>query len=117
MKATLIEPLLPRFLPNLVPALYPLPEYLAEGKLADAYTDMKETLQVPWMCVVTMAYAHYPTFFRELWDGLRPIVQSASFINHCRELRAWVEDAVMQMQPTALPFALNKLGYAPRELE
>ena len=60
-----------------IPAIHPLPEYLAEGALKDKYEDMKAAMQVPWMGVVTMAYAHYPTFFDVLWEGTRELTRSA----------------------------------------
>ena len=53
-----------------------MPEYLVTGQHAKWYEDTKQVLQVPWMGVVTMAYAHYPTFFGELWRDLKPLCQS-----------------------------------------
>ncbi len=111
------KPLLPRLLPDPCPALHPLPEYLVDGERAAAYAAMKQALQVPWMGVVTMAYAHYPTFFRVLWQGLEPIVRSASFVEHCRGVRAQAEQAALRLQPAGLVPALRALGYAPRELQ
>ena len=110
-------PLLPRLLPDPIPALHPLPEYLVEGERAAAYAAMKQALQVPWMGVVTMAYAHYPSFFRVLWQGLEPIVRSTAFVEHCRAVRAQAEQAALRLQPTGLLPALRDLGYAPRELD
>ena len=55
-----------RFRPDPIPAIHPLPEYLATGQRAEWYEDTKQVLQVPWMGVVTMAYTHYPAFFGEL---------------------------------------------------
>jgi hypothetical protein len=109
--------LLPRLRPDPIPALHPLPEYLVDGERAAAYAAMKQALQVPWMGVVTMAYAHYPTFFRSLWQGLEPIVRSARFVEHCREVRAQAEQAALRLQPQSLAPALRESGYAPRELD
>ena len=47
-----------------IPAVHPMPEHLVSGQRALWYEETKTVLQVPWMGVVTMAYAHYPTFFR-----------------------------------------------------
>ena len=58
--------ILKRLRPDPVPAIHPMPEYLASGQRAAWYEDTKQVLQVPWMGVVTMAYTHYPTFFSEL---------------------------------------------------
>ena len=49
---------LPRLLPSPLPLVRYVPEYRAEGAPRDAYEDMKSVLQVPWMGVVTMAFAH-----------------------------------------------------------
>ena len=44
-------------------------------------------LQVPWMGVVTMGYTHYPTFFGELWRGLKPLCESRPFVEAFQGLR------------------------------
>jgi hypothetical protein len=111
------HPLPLRQSPDPTPAVHPLPEYRVEGERAAVYADMKRTLQVPWMGVVTMAYAHYPTFFEVLWRGLKPIAGSRAFVLHCRELRTSVESAVRQLHPSPLPRTLDALGYAPREVD
>ncbi len=111
------HPLLPRLLPDPVPALHPLPEYRVDAARAASYAAMKQALQVPWMGVVTMAYAHYPTFFRVLWEGLEPIVRSTAFVAHCGAMRAQAEQAASRLQPANLQPLLHDLGYAPREME
>ncbi|MBN2690961.1 MAG: hypothetical protein JXR43_03770 [Burkholderiaceae bacterium] len=109
--------ILARKTPQPIPAIHPLPEYLADGELATLYLEMKTTLQVPWMGVVTMAYAHYPEFFRVLWQGLKPIVGSAVFVRHCQELRQGVERGVLALEPPPIAQRLFGMGYAPRECE
>ena len=49
---------LPRLKPHPIPPLQPVPEFLAEGELKARYEDMKATLGVPWMGVVTMSFPH-----------------------------------------------------------
>ncbi len=49
---------LARLRPEPIPEIHALPEYRAKGELGARYADVKEVLQVPWMGVVTMAYAH-----------------------------------------------------------
>jgi len=105
----------PRGLPEPIPAIHPLPEYLAEGRTKERYEDMKTVLQVPWMGVVTMAYAHYPTFFDTLWEGLRPVCGSAAFVEGTRDLRARIEDGVTALDPPPIAERLTEMGYAPRE--
>ncbi|MBU6259140.1 MAG: hypothetical protein KGL18_01700 [Burkholderiales bacterium] len=111
------NPLLPRLLPAPIPALHPLAEYRVDGERAAAYAEMKQALQVPWMGVVTMAYAHYPSFFRALWQGIEPIVRSSAFVAHSAALRARAEQGARRLQPASLAPALVELGYAPRELQ
>ena len=107
---------IPRRLPDPIPAIHPLPEYLAEGRVRERYEDMKTVLQVPWMGVVTMAYAHYPRFFDCFWDGLRPLCASAPYVAASRDLRAFIEDAVAALAPPPIAGRLAEIGYAPREI-
>ncbi len=108
--------ILERRRPDPIPAIHPMPEYLASGQRAEWYQDTKEVLQVPWMGVVTMAYAHYPAFFGELWRGLKPLCQSRPFVAACRDLRDTVESRTTELNPTSLVEALASMGYAPREI-
>lgn len=103
--------------PDPIPAIHPLPEYMAEGRVAEWYADTKTVLQVPWMGVVTMAYAHYPTFFGELWRGLRPLCQSRAFVEAFQSLRTFVETRAATLSPRSLLPELAEMGYAPREIE
>src|SRR5260370_26425293 len=70
---------LPRLLPSPLPPVRYVPEYRAEGALKDAYEDMKSVLQVPWMGVVTMAYANFPHFFDAFWSGMRELCGGVEF--------------------------------------
>jgi hypothetical protein len=106
-----------RLRPDPLPAIHPLPEYRAEGRVAGWYGEVKEALQVPWMGVVTMAYAYYPSFFAELWRGLRPLVASAPFVAAFRDHRAQIEAAVAELEPPPIAVRLAGLGYAPREID
>ncbi len=108
---------LPRQRPDTIPAIHPLPEYLASGQRAIWYAEMKHALQVPWMGVVTMAFAHYPSFFGELWRGLKPLSESTAFVDACRALRAEVEQRSAGLAPQNLVAALARHGYAPREID
>lgn len=103
--------------PHPLPTVHPVPEYRVDGQRRRLYDEMKAALQVPWMGVVTMAYAHYPTFFATLWEGIRPLVTGPSFLRHSHELRAMVEQQVQALAPPPLRPSLQALGYAPRELD
>jgi hypothetical protein len=106
-----------RFRPDPIPAIHPMPEFLATGQRAEWYEDTKQVLQVPWMGVVTMAYAHYQTFFDELWQGLKPLCQSRPFVKAFMDLRGYVESRTAELNPTSLMEPLTKMGYAPREID
>ncbi len=107
---------LPRIKPEAIPAITPLPEYLATDARKAVYEDTKAILQVPWMGVVTMAFAHYPRFYDTLWQGVRPLCMSQQFVTACRHLRAVTEEAVQALEPPPIGSRLNSLGYAPREV-
>ncbi len=108
---------LPRLRPDPLPAIHPLPEYLAEGRVKQRYRDMKAVFQVPWMGVVTMAYAHYPTFYDRFWESLRPLFASRAFVAAFQDLRSHTEDAVQALAPPPIAPRLRELGYAPQELD
>lgn len=108
---------LPRLKPEPIPAIHPLPEYLAEDRRKAWYEETKHLLQVPWMGVVTMAFAHYPTFYETLWRGVRDLCASRPFVEACRANRAFVETQVVRLDPPPIRERLGELGYAPREIE
>ncbi len=105
-----------RFRPDPLPAIHPLPEALAEGARRAAYEDTKAVLGVPWMGVVTMAFSHYPQFWRTLWQGLRPVCLSAEFAAARDRLRALAEAEAAALGPAPLGPALAAAGYAPSEI-
>jgi len=107
----------PRLKPDPIPAIHPVPEYAVEGERATWYAEMKTALQVPWMGVVTMAFAHYPNFFATLWEGLKPLVASGTFVGHCQARQAAVEAAVADLAPPPISGRLLDAGYGPREIE
>ncbi len=108
---------LARLRPEPIPEIHPLPEYRATGELGARYADVKEVLQVPWMGVVTMAYAHYPSFFHVLWAGLRELCLSQAYVAISRELRSLVEARVAELEPPPLAARLSAAGYGARELD
>lgn len=108
--------LLPRSYPDPVPAIHPLPEYLATGQRKVWYEEMKAALQVPWMGVVTMAYAHYGRFFETLWTGLAPLAGSRPFVEEFQALRRFTETGAAALAPRPIAARLRDAGYAQREL-
>ncbi|MCH7865783.1 MAG: hypothetical protein IIC56_11295, partial [Proteobacteria bacterium] len=107
---------LERMKPDPIPAIRPLPEFAVTGERARWYAEMKESLQVPWMGVVTMAYAYYPAFFRELWRGLKPLVESRPFVDEAKALQALVEERAAGLSPPPISERLDRLGYGDREI-
>lgn len=108
---------LARLKPDPVPPIHPLPEYLAEGERKARYEDTKRVLQVPWMGVVTMAFAHYPQFYGTLWGGTRDLCMSTSFVDACREVRATAEAGVNALAPPSIVERLRSEGYSDREID
>jgi Halocarboxylic acid dehydrogenase DehI len=107
---------LPRLRPEPLPPVHPVPEYRADDALRARYADMKAVFQVPWMGVVTMAFAHYRGFYDQLWQGLRPLCVSRAFIETCQGLRRTVEGRIAALAPPPIAQRLSGLGYAPREI-
>lgn len=108
---------MPRLKPDPIPRIYPIAENRADARLKAVYEKTKAALQVPWMGVVTMAFAHYPTFYDTLWDGLCAVCESAEFVAACRALRIHVEAAAVPLKPARLLRELETLGYAEQELD
>ncbi|MEM6487897.1 MAG: hypothetical protein AAF677_06430 [Pseudomonadota bacterium] len=110
-------PTLVRLRPDPIPAIHPLPERAANGRRLAVYRDTKTVLQVPWMGVVTMAFAHYPRFYDTLWAALRPAAGSAAFVDACRRLRSAAEAEAAAMHPPPLTDALGDAGFADGEID
>ena len=108
------EPL-PRHKPEPIPPIQPLPERLATGQRRVVYEDTKTVLQVPWMGVVTMAFAHYPQFYETLWHGIRPLCASAPFVEACTQLRQTAETAAATLGASPLAAPLDAMGYDVHE--
>lgn len=110
-------PELCRLKPDPVPAMQPVPEHLATGALAAVYERTKAGLGVPWMGVVAMAFARYPTFYDRLWSALEPVVSSAAFAEACADLRACAETEAATMTPPSILQRLRAAGYAEAEID
>ena len=105
-----------RLRPDPLPPIYPVPEYLADDELRARYEDMKAVFQVPWMGVVTMAFAHYRDFFDLLWAGARELCSSTAWVESCRELRYFAEQQAAALAPPPIVLRLAATSFAPREL-
>lgn len=105
-----------RLKPDPLPPIRPVPEYLADDDLRRRYEDMKRVFQVPWMGVVTMAFAHYRDFFDLLWAGTRDLCASNAWVEACRDLRTFAEQQAGALAPPPIIPRLEAAGFAPREL-
>lgn len=95
----------------------PVPEHRADAELSAVYRDLKATLRVPWVGVVTQAYAFYRPFFLEAWRQFRPTAASAYFHDASEDLRRFAWDSVSAAFPNPAHGArLEETGYAPREI-
>ena len=108
---------LKRYKPLPIPSIFTISEYLADEELKQIYNETKQHLQVPWMGVVTMAFAYYPLFFKTLWNGIKEIVSSQEFVFACRELRDFTEELVKKLEPKLILNELETKGYAKQEIE
>ena len=108
--------MLERQKPFPLPMVNPVPEYRATSQLKNIYEETKTSLQVPWMGVVTMAFAHYPTFFDTLWRGIEKLVGSEEFVKSCFDLRNLTESQVLILSPTSLNSSLIQMGYDQEEI-
>ena len=88
-----------------------------EPALAAEYERYKLAFQVPWVGVVTMAYARHDAFFRCWWDGMRDVVESKAYVIGALALRQRIEAAVAKLRPPPIVPRLLKLGYSPREID
>lgn len=109
--------MLPRLKPDPTPAIHPVPEHRADGALKGVYEDTKAVLGVPWMGVVAMAFAHYPTFYRTLWSGIRDVMGEGEVAGLCRDLRRLAQDRVGELGPRPIAGELAAMGYGPREID
>lgn len=105
-----------RRMPKPFPVIEPQWEYAAEPDLSILYDDYKTRLQVPWVGVVSMAYARYRRFFECWWSGLRDVVDTEPYVNLSLELRALVEELVLELDPPPIADRFSDLGYSEREI-
>ena len=107
----------PRLKPTPIPVIAPVPEDAADGRLKEVYGSTKRGLGVPWMGVVAMAFARYPTFYEVLWSGLEPIADTTSLAHACEALRESAEEQASRLRPTSLTTDVADLGYRADEID
>ncbi|WP_136681197.1 halocarboxylic acid dehydrogenase DehI family protein [Neptunomonas sp. XY-337] len=107
---------LPRLKPTPLPSLNIVPEVEARGDLKRVYEDTKQILGVPWMGVVTMAFASYHNFYEVLWQGIRETCGTEQFSQACIKLQEYVELRAKEIPTTDLSDTLIQQGYSEREL-
>ena len=109
--------MLTRFKPSPIPALNPVPEYKAQGRIKELYEETKQVLQVPWMGVVTMSLAHYQDFYETLLQATGPMLASTEAVSTYRSLRQEIEAEVQKFKPPKRSDTLLEMSYSPRELD
>lgn len=94
----------------------PVPEHRADAGLTPVYQDLKATLGVPWVGVITQAVAHYRPFFVEAWRQFQPSARSHYFESRCDAIRisAWEQVGTAFSVPS-LTERLQRLGYSDVE--
>ncbi len=107
---------IPRIFPETYPPIRPIWEYQACGALKASYEDYKNVMQVPWVGVVTLAYAQYRAFFDRWWHALRPICETQAYVEVSRALREATEARIAALDPPLLSERLLAMGYSAREL-
>ncbi len=103
--------------PDPIPLIRPVWEYQAEGDLCGVYEAYKRAFQVPWVGVVSMAFAHYRTFFDLWWSSFEPVVRSTAYVEACERLLQDVEEMVVELTPPPIVTRLTDIGYSERELD
>jgi len=99
---------LPRWKPDPIPTIHPVPEFAVCGARASVYERTKTGLGVPWMGVVAMAFAHYPRFYDTLWSAMEPMTGTKTFAKACRSLRDIAEREAEALEP--LPLVSHLFG-------
>jgi halocarboxylic acid dehydrogenase DehI len=95
----------------------PIPEHRADETLGRAYRDLKITLGVPWVGVITQALAYYRSFFLEAWRQFRPTARCRFFERVSDELRlvAWAGMS-SSFAISSQRKKLEAFGYSDREI-
>ena len=106
-----------RIKPNPIPAVYPVWEFEAKGSLLATDEEYKRAMQVPWVGVVTMAYAHYQAFFDTWWKALEPVCSTQIYIDTALALRDDLERRISKLSPPPIINRLSELGYSEREIK
>jgi len=105
-----------RVRPDPPPRIRPVLDHEASAEIKAIYSELKTTLQVPWVGMITRAYARYPTFFSTLWKGLREVRASVPYVEAAMELRYKVERDVRALAPPSLGRTLRSIGYTEDEI-
>jgi len=92
-------------------------EFQAEGALVGRYEDYKARLGVPWVGVVTLAYAHYRNFYDTWWAGLAPLAATDAYQSAAEAMRQRIEAKADQLTPAPIAARLRSAGYSERELD
>jgi len=102
--------------PTRLPIVRPVCDREASPEIADIYSELKAVLQVPWVAMITRAYARYPTFFATLWSGMRELCGSETYVRAAQDLSGRVDDDVAILSPPPVAERLHCMGYLAEDL-
>lgn len=63
-------------------------ESAAQGRIAEIFADIKETLGIPYVNIMFQALASYPEFFDVFWRTAKPALQTQEFFSFADRLGA-----------------------------
>ena len=72
---------------------------------------------MPWVGVVTLAYAHYRNFYDAWWSGLAPLCETDAYQSAAEAMRQRIEAKAEQLKPAPIAARLRATGYSERELD
>src|SRR5947209_996951 len=63
-------------------------EHEADGRIAEIYAEIRETLGIPHVNVLFQAFASFPEFFELYWKALKPALETQEFFSFSERLGA-----------------------------
>ncbi len=120
--------ILERLKPDPIPAIHPMPEYLASGQRAewyedtkqvlqvpstqDVYEDIKTILQLPFVNTDYRAFARWPSYFALAWKDLREKAGTKAHEHICQDCHDRVAEMVANQLPNPGGLSSNALRRA-----
>ena len=103
-----------RLRPDPIPAIHPMPEYLATGQRAEWYEDIKSILQLPFVNTDYRTFARWPSYFAMAWNDLREKAGSPVYETICKACHDRVANLVATELPNPGDLSSNALRRAAK---